>query len=106
MLTVLFAVSYQSLHTFSHHKHEETNSNSTEKKFSQILTEKEDCPVCDFKFANFLSPEVFTFTFFPPYYEIPYSFSIKESHNVFCGSFFFSSRTACNLICSKIKNRV
>jgi len=88
MLSVLFAVSYQSLHTFSHHKHKEINSISSEKTFTQNLLEKEHCPVCDFKFASFLSPEVFSFTFFPPHFEIPYQFSVKENFNSFCGSLF------------------
>lgn len=78
MLSVLFAVSYQSLHTFSHHKHEEIKSVSLEKTFTKNLSEKENCPVCDFKFTSFLSPEVFTFTFFPPHFEIPYQFNSNE----------------------------
>ena len=88
MLSVLFAVSYQSLHTFSHHKHEETRSVSSEKTFTKNFSEKENCPTCDFKFASFLSPEVFTFTFFQPHFEIPYLFAKKENFNSFCGSLF------------------
>lgn len=88
MLSVLFAVSYQSLHTFSHHKHEEIKSVSSEKTYTQNLLEKEHCPVCEFKFASFLSPEVFTFSFYPPYFEIPYQFSVKENFNSFYESLF------------------
>ena len=88
MLSVVFTVSYQSLHTFSHHKHEETKSISSEKTFTKNFSEKEHCPVCDFKFASFLSPEIFTFTFFPPHFEIPYQFSVKENFNSFCGCLF------------------
>ena len=90
MLSVLFAVSYQSLHTFSHHKHEETKPVSLEKTFTKNLSEKEHCPVCDFKFASFLSPEVFLFSFFSPHFEIPYEFSNTENFNSFCGSLFSS----------------
>ena len=90
MLSVLFAVSYQSLHTFSHHKHEETKSISLEKTFTKTFSEKEHCPVCDFKFASFLSTEVFSFSFFPPYFEIPYQLSNTENFNSFCGSLFSS----------------
>jgi hypothetical protein len=88
MLSVLFAGSYQSLHTFSHHKQEETKSVSSEKTFTKNISEKEHCPVCDFKFANFLSPEIFTYSFFPSHYEIPYTFSVKENLSIFCGSLF------------------
>lgn len=86
MLSVLFAVSYQSLHTFSHHKHEEFTTISSKKTFTKTISEKEDCPVCDFKFASFLSPEVFTFTFFPPHFEIPYQFKSNEICLIFEGN--------------------
>ena len=86
MLSVLFAVSYQSLHAFSHHKHKEINSISSEKTFTQNLLEKEHCPVCDFKFASFLSPEVFTYSLFIPFYKIPYQFDKKEFFLIFEGS--------------------
>ena len=88
MLSVLFAVSYQSVHTFSHHKHEETKSISSEKTFTKNISEKEHCPVCDFKFASFLSPEVFSFTFFPPHFDIPYQFSVNENFNSICDCLF------------------
>ena len=88
MLSVLFAVSYQSIHTFTHHSHEEKTSSFVEK--TKTFSEKENCPVCDFKFASFLSPEVFTYTFFPPHFEIPYQFSNKENFSSFCGSLFSS----------------
>lgn len=75
MLAVLFAVSYQSLHFFSHHSHRDNDTDKGVKVFSsKILFEKEECPVCDFKFASFLSPEIFTYSLFPPVLEIPYLF--------------------------------
>lgn len=89
MLSVLFAVSYQSMHVFLHHSHD-VKSVSSEKTFTKNFTEKEDCLTCDFKFASFLSPDVFTFTFFPPHFEIPYLFSKSENFNSFGGSLFSS----------------
>lgn len=88
MLSVLFAVSYQSMHVFLHHNHNAETVSSSKKAFTKNLSEKEDCLTCEFKFASFLSPEVFTFTFFPPHFEIPYQFSVKENFNPFCGSLF------------------
>lgn len=92
MLALIFAVSYQSLHTFSHHEHDfstchhqEENSKNT---FEKTISEKEDCPVCEFKFATFLKTEIFTFKFFSPFKESPYSFSVKEATSFFCGSLF------------------
>jgi hypothetical protein len=92
MLSVLFAVSYQSLHAFSHHhevvSHCAEHNDSTQSKFKKVISEKEDCLVCDFKFTSFLSPEIFTYTLFSPFKISPYSFSIKEATGFFCGSLF------------------
>ncbi|MCO6174549.1 hypothetical protein NHF50_05785 [Flavobacterium sp. NRK F10] len=92
MLSVIFAVSYQSLHAFSHHHSEISdccqNNKEQKKSFKQTISEKEDCIICDFKFASFLSPEIFTYTFFSPFKISPYSFSIKEATCFFCGSLF------------------
>ena len=92
MLSVIIAVSYQSLHTLFHHTtHEKyseiSNSNDKHEKISSSL-EKEHCAVCDFKFASFLSPNFFTYSFFFPFKESPYSFSVKEALSFFCGSLF------------------
>ena len=70
MLAVLFAVSYQSIHTFSHDHHVKSeccddSHHLTFKTSEKTFTESDDCPICDFKFAAFLSPEVFQFDFIP-----------------------------------------
>ena len=91
MLAVIFAVSYQSLHTFSHHHEIDLENYKTEKKtscFSKNFSEKENCPICDFKFTSFLKSEIFSFNFYFPFKESPYSFSIKEASTFFCGSLF------------------
>ncbi len=82
MLTVLFAVCYQSVHTFSHSIKEDSEHYHSHSKSSKNLvykiSEKEDCPICDFKFAAFLSPSYLHFTFNPPFYKIPYNFKSNE----------------------------
>lgn len=90
ILAVLFAVSYQSLHSFSHslvndlgHQH-----SKSDKKLVYKISEKEDCAVCDFTFASFLSPEVFTFPFIPFYQNVTYLFSIPENVLAFSGSLY------------------
>lgn len=92
MLAVIFAVSYQSLHTIFQHKHdfslschvEENNKNN----FDKTISEKEDCTVCEFKFTTFLKTEIFTYKLYSPFKESEYSFSIKEALTFFCGSLF------------------
>lgn len=90
MLAVLFAVSYQSLHAFSHHITEdvEHNHSKSNKNLVYKVSEKEDCLVCDFKFAAFLSPEIFTFQFTSFYQNVTYLFSIPENVIAFRGSLY------------------
>ena len=93
MLAVLFAVSYQSIHTFSHEHHVKSeccdDSHHLPFKTSEkTFTESDDCPICDFKFAAFLKTDIFTFKFYSPFKESPYSFSVKEATSFFCGSLF------------------
>lgn len=93
MLSVVFAVSYQSVHIFSHdhhvtescHHHSEKNEIKT---FGKTNSDKEECLVCDFKFASFLKTEIFTFNFYSLFKVSPYSFSVKEATSFFCGSLF------------------
>jgi hypothetical protein len=92
MLSVIFTVSYQSLHAFSHHHSEvsvcHSNPDTHKKSFKHKVSEKEDCPICDFKFTSFISPEIFTYSFFCPALAIPYSFNSKEASSFFVGSLF------------------
>ncbi|VXB42832.1 conserved hypothetical protein [Flavobacterium sp. 9AF] len=91
MFSVILAVSYQSLHILHHHSNpiiEKTDSALNKKKFKIKITEKEECHICDFKFASFLSPKTFTYSFYVPFKESPYSFSVKEALSFFCGSLF------------------
>jgi len=89
MLAVLFTVSYQSIHTFSHDHHLEHSSCCDEvgqkSNYKINFSETEKCPVCEFKFASFLAPEITTYTFFEPHFEIPYQFNVIESHKTFRG---------------------
>lgn len=94
MLAVLFAVCYQSVHTFSHEHHLKTeccddSHHLTLKTSEKTFTESEDCPICDFKFVAFLSPEVLHFDFIASFYEIPYQFNSNESCITFEGNSFY-----------------
>lgn len=90
MLAVLFAVCYQSLHAFSHtiSNDFEYHDSKSGKTLVHKISEKEDCLVCDFTFASFLSPEVFTFNFYPPFYSVTYTFSTPENVIAFSGSLY------------------
>jgi hypothetical protein len=94
ILAVLFAVCYQSVHALSHEHQLKTECcDDTHhlpfKSSEKTVTESEDCPVCDFKFAAFLSAEVFHFDFIPSFYEIPYQFNSNESFITADGNSFY-----------------
>lgn len=80
------------MHIFLHHHHVEhhgEHSHKTENFHNDYTTSvKEKCAVCDFKFATFLSTEIFTFSFYSPFKQSQYSFSIKENDSFFVGSLF------------------
>ena len=93
MFAVLFAVSYQSVHAFSHKHHLKTtccddSHHVLVKTAEKTFTESDDCPICDFKFAAFLVPEVLHFDFIYSLYEIPYQFNSKVSCIPFDGNSF------------------
>lgn len=94
ILAILFAACYQLVHAFSHEHHLKTeccddSPHLTFKSSKITVTESEDCPVCDFKFAAFLSPEVLHFDFIPSFYEIPYLFNSTENYTTADGNSFY-----------------
>ncbi|WP_396187878.1 hypothetical protein [Flavobacterium sp.] len=88
---LLLVISYQSLHIFLHsedHSSYSSNANKTEQTtYKKIFTQKDECPVCEFEFAAFLSSEIFSFEFIPPqhnFFLIDYYKSIvKEKEFLF-----------------------
>jgi hypothetical protein len=94
ILAVLFAACYQSVHAFSHEHHLKTeccddSHHLTFKSSEKTITESDDCPICDFKFAAFVTPEILGFDLIPSFYEIPYQFNSTESCIVFEGTSFY-----------------
>jgi hypothetical protein len=94
MLAVLFAACYQSVHAFSHEHTLKTaccddSHHLSFKTSEKTVTESEDCPVCDFKFAAFVTPEILHFDIIPSFYEIPYQFNSTETCITFEGNSFY-----------------
>lgn len=78
-LAILFAICYQSLHIFTddaHHFHDDTAQKCSTSKTQFSQDNHNDCPVCDFEFAAFLSTEIFTFDFINP----PHKFHFSNSY--------------------------
>lgn len=67
-LAILFAICYQSLHVFTdeaHHFHNDVTQENTSKTHF-LQDNHEDCPVCDFEFAAFLSSDIYVLNLFFP----------------------------------------
>lgn len=92
MLSVVLALSYQSLHVFLNHSHHEREIFSLKKKtatFSKSISEQQECYTCDFKFASFLSPEIVTYSLLFTFEEISYRFNSKENSTTFYRNSFY-----------------
>jgi hypothetical protein len=67
LIVMVFAICYQSLHIFideTHHQSEVTHTKNIKAfSYKKLYKEKEECPVCEFEFAAFLSSEIFSFKF-------------------------------------------
>jgi hypothetical protein len=93
MLAVLFAVCYQSLHAFSHQLNKDSesehNHSKSEKNLAEKVSEKQDCPICDFKFVAFISPETLQLEFLSSFIKIPYQFNSNETFITFERNSFY-----------------
>lgn len=89
-LAILFAICYQSLHIFMdnehHHLHEEVVFKHSSK--TQVSVDNhEDCPICDFEFAAFLSEDIYVLNLFVPqpkfHFSDAYESIVKEKEFLF-----------------------
>ena len=77
VLAILFAICYQSVHIFTdeahqHHSHNVVTQEKTSKThFSP--DNQEDCPVCEFQFAAFLSSDVYVLNLVEPQHKFHFS---------------------------------
>jgi len=89
MVTVLFAILFQSLHSYEHILKEE----STFKQFDPTKKDvhandhnHEKCFVCEFTFSSFIGTEFTSFQFKQSFEAIAYSFFYNETPSFFSGS--------------------
>lgn len=96
-LTVLFAILFQSLHSYEHFLSDHQNeTHLSDKDFSLdskhpkhvFKTAHEKCSVCDFTFSAFVSSSNLSFQVANDYFSTDYNFSIKECLFFFSGSLF------------------
>lgn len=89
MVTVLFAILFQSLHSYGHILEEKatfTHFDSSKKDIHVNNHDHEKCFVCEFTFSNFIGTEFASFRFQQSFKAIAYSFFYNEAPSFFSGS--------------------
>lgn len=81
--TFLFAICFPYVHVFSHHHSKTTSIN---KSLSTSVQDKEDCLICNFDVAIFLTSDVLLFSAVKNFYNSNYLFSVQENPNSLCFS--------------------
>lgn len=91
IVSVLFAILFQSLHAYEHFLDEEIaihQLNSKQLDVHQNDHNHEQCFVCEFTFSSFLASEKSSFTFFSEFVKVPYQLQIPVKPAVFSGISF------------------
>lgn len=89
MIAVLFAILFQSLHSYEHILEENetyTKLDSSKKDVHANDHNHGKCFVCEFTFSNFIGAEFTSFQFKTSFQAIAYSFFYTETPSVFSGS--------------------
>lgn len=88
MIAVLFAILFQSLHSYEHILEDEftiTHTNSSQKDLHANDHHHGKCFVCEFTFSTFIGTEFASFQFKPSFEAIEYSFFYNEIPTIFSG---------------------
>lgn len=88
MISVLFAILFQSLHSYEHFLGEDISiihQDSNHKDLHQNDHNHEKCFVCEFTFSSFLANENTSFVFFSEFVKVPYQLPISVNPTVFSG---------------------
>ena len=91
MFSVLFAILFQSLHSYEHFLGEALTINQNDSHdydLHQNDHNHEQCFVCEFTFSSFLVSENASFIFFSEFVNVPYQFPFSVNPTVFSGSSF------------------
>ena len=94
VITVLFSILFQSLHTYEHlakqlsqkqcyHKYNVTGTEITHQHHKI-----DHCYVCQFALGNYITPKDFSYQLYVSIEEIPYCNSVKETIISFSGSLY------------------
>ena len=95
VMTVLFSILFQSLHTYEHFVQQfadkechHKKNNYGEPEITHQHHSVDDCKVCQFNFGSYTTPKVFAFKLFSNFKQVPYFHSAQERMFVFSGSMY------------------
>jgi hypothetical protein len=89
MLAVLFAILFQSVHSYEHFLADEAMPRQNEDQGYDLHQNDhyhQKCFVCEFTFSNFVSVEIASFTLETSFERIAYTFCYTENPSFFSGS--------------------
>ncbi len=89
MVTILFAILFQSLHSYEHFLGDDISVHQLDSKNHDVHLNNhnhQNCFVCEFTFSNFISSEFTSFQFKQSFEAITYSFFYTERPSFFSGS--------------------
>jgi hypothetical protein len=95
VMTVLFSILFQSLHTYAHFVkqfaekecHHKKN-NYGEPEITHQHHTVDDCKVCHFTFGSYITPKVITYKLILNYKQLPYFDGAPEGNILFSGSMY------------------
>ena len=91
MFSVLFAILFQSLHSYEHFSDDTLaikQLDSHHQDLHQNDHNHQKCFVCEFTFSSFLASEKPSFTFFSEFVKVPYQLPFSANPVVYSGSSF------------------
>jgi len=94
MMAVLFAMLFQSFHSYEHlakqlsQKQCQHKYDLSKTEFTHHHNNFDHCFVCEFTFVNFISPERISYYSYPNHGKIPYFYAVQDAIISFSGSLF------------------
>lgn len=95
VMTVLFSILFQSLHTYEHFVkqfadkecHHKKN-NSGEPEITHQHHSQDDCKVCHFSFGSYITPKVIAYNLHSNFKQVAYFHGTQEGIFIFSGSMY------------------
>ena len=95
VMTVLFSILFQSLHTYEHFVQQfadkechHKKNNYGEPEITHQHHSQDDCKVCHFSFGSYITPKVLGYNLLLKYKQVPYFYGTQQDIFIFSGSMY------------------